>query len=136
MTTAAAYSPQDHSCSTPSSSYEDNRPLEPTAPSQTSRLPDVLRSLGVITLLASVSIYLLQSWETGSDLTRFFLLWGHTLALTGVGLFCSRFLKEQKSARILLIMSLVFAAGNFAILGGFVFSMTVGSATHLHTAIQ
>ena len=109
----------------------DNEIAEPP-----SRLPNVLRSLGVVTLLASVSIYLMQGWEAGSDLTRFLLLWGHTLALTGVGIFCSQYLKEQKGARILLMMALVFVAANFAILGGFIYSVTGADAKGLHESVR
>lgn len=103
---------------------------------QSSRLPKVLRSLGVVTLLASVSIYLMQGWEAGSHLTRFLLLWGHTIALAGVGIFCSQFLKEQKGARILLMMALVFVAANFAILGGFIYSVAGADAKQLHESVR
>lgn len=100
------------------------------------RLPNMLRTLGVVTLLASVSVYLLQGWESGSDMSRYLMLWGHTLALTGVGLFCSRFLKEQKSARVLLMLTLVFIAADFAITGGFIFSIFGSGDAQVHSSIR
>ncbi len=86
-------------------------------------LPALLRGVGVATLLLSISIYLLNGWEQGSDLTRYFLLLAHTVAIAAIGLGCSRWLQEQKSARLLLMLALVFTSGNFAIIGGFFFHL-------------
>lgn len=98
-------------------------------------LPSLLRLLGAATLLISVSLYLFQGWGQGSDLTRFFLLLGHTVGLAGVGLACSRWLNEQKGARLLLMLTLVFISANFAIIGGFVFSIWGSSVGDLHGSV-
>ena len=98
-------------------------------------LPKFLRGLGVMTLLISVSVYLFQGWGESSDLMRYFLLLGHTVALAGVGLFCSRYLNEQKSARILLMMTLTFVSANFAIIAGFLYSVWGGPSEGLHGAV-
>ncbi|HEY7773936.1 MAG TPA: hypothetical protein VIC26_12205 [Marinagarivorans sp.] len=98
-------------------------------------LPRILRGLGAITLLASVSIYLYQGLGQGSDISRFVLLFMHTVGLAGIGLACSRWLKEQKGARLLLMLTLVFSAANFAIIGAFIYSITGASVPELHGAV-
>ena len=98
-------------------------------------LPNLLRFMGAAALLLSVSVYLLQGWGQGSDLNRFFLLLGHTVFLAVMGLVCSRWLKEQKGARLLLMIMLVFISANFAILGGFFLSLWGSPVPHLHGAV-
>lgn len=95
----------------------------------------LLRGMGIATLLISVSIYLFQGWVESNDLTRYLLLLGHTAALAAIGFFCSRFLQEQKGARILLMLTLVFVAANFAIMGGLAYSLWGDTIPSLHGAI-
>ncbi len=98
-------------------------------------LPSLLRRLGTVTLLASVSIYILQGWDVGSDLMRYLLLLAHTVGLAVVGVLCSRWLKEQKGARLLLMIALVFISANFAILGGFALSLWGQPVAGLYGAV-
>lgn len=98
-------------------------------------LPRLLRGLGAITLLASVSIYLYQGFGQGSDISRYLILLAHTVGLAGVGLVCSLWLKEQKGARLLLMLTLVFISANFAIIAAFVYSIAGAPATDLHGSI-
>ena len=95
-------------------------------------LPRLLRGLGAITLLASVSIYLYQGFGQGSDISRYLILLAHTVGLAGVGLVCSRWLKEQKGARLLLMLTLVFISANFAIIAAFIYSIAGDPITNLH----
>ena len=95
-------------------------------------LPRLLRGLGAITLLASVSIYLYQGFGQGSDISRYLILLAHTVGLAGVGLVCSRWLKEQKGARLLLMLTLVFISANFAVIAAFIYSIAGDPITNLH----
>jgi hypothetical protein len=85
-------------------------------------LPRMLRSIGAISLLAAISIFLLQGWENGNDIYRYMLLLGHTVGLTAIGFASGRWLGESKGARLLLIIALASVPANFAILGAFMYS--------------
>ena len=98
-------------------------------------IPRLLRGLGAIALLASVSIYLYQGFGQGSDISRYLILLAHTVGLAGVGLACSGWLKEQKGARLLLMLTLVFVSANFAIIAAFLYSIIGAPVTELHGSI-
>lgn len=94
-------------------------------------LPRLLRALGGATLIASISIFLLQGWEDGNDIFRYLLLLGHSVALTAIGFASGHFLKESKGARLLVTLALASVPANFAILGAFVFSQWSAGAISL-----
>lgn len=98
-------------------------------------IPRLLRGLGAITLLASVSIYLYQGFGQGSDISRYLILLAHTVGLACVGLACSGWLKEQKGARLLLMLTLVFVSANFAIIAAFLYSILGPQVADLHGSI-
>jgi hypothetical protein len=85
-------------------------------------LPRMLRSIGAISLLAAISIFLLQGWENGNDIYRYMLLLGHTVGLAIIGFASGHWLGESKGARLLLIIALASVPANFAILGAFMYS--------------
>lgn len=85
-------------------------------------LPTLLRVLGALTLMAAISIYLLQGWKSGNDVYRYLLLLGHTVILAAVGFASGHLLRESKGARLLLIIALASVPANFAIMGAFIFS--------------
>jgi hypothetical protein len=84
-------------------------------------LPRMLRSIGAISLLAAISIFLLQGWESGNDVNRYLLLLGHTVGLAIIGFASGHWLGESKGARLLLIIALASVPANFAILGAFMY---------------
>lgn len=86
------------------------------------KLPRILRGLGAAILIASVSIFLFQGWESGNDTYRYFLLLVHTAGLAIVGFLSGHWMRESKGARLLLALALASIPANFAILGGFVYS--------------
>lgn len=85
-------------------------------------LTKILRAVGAIVLIASASTFLLQSWESGTDIQRYLTLLGLTAALSLVGFFCSLGIRENKAARTLLSLTLAFIPIHGAILGGLLYS--------------
>jgi len=94
-------------------------------------LPRLLRSIGAVSLLAAISIFLLQGWENGNDIYRYLLLLGHTVGLVIIGFASGRWLGESKGARLLLIIALASVPANFAILGAFMYSQAPLDAFHI-----
>jgi len=94
----------------------------PTTYSRFLDLPRLLRSIGAMSLLAAISIFLFQGWENGNDAYRYLLLLGHTVGLAAIGFASGHWLKESKGARLLLIIALASVPANFAVLGAFMYS--------------
>lgn len=94
-------------------------------------LPRILRALGGTTLIASISIFLLQGWENGNDVFRYLLLLGHSVVLTAIGFASGHYLKESKGARLLVTLALGSVPANFAILGAFVYSLASAGGVDL-----
>ena len=87
-------------------------------------LSRLLRVFGAAVLLASVSVFLLQGWQSGNDVNRYLLMLAHTVLLAGTGFASGHWIREMKGARLFLAMALVSVSVNFAILGGLVYSQT------------
>ena len=85
-------------------------------------LPQLLRTLGATSLLAAISLFLFQGWDNASDLNRYLLLFGHTVGLTLLGFSIGHWMKESKSARLLIMIALASIPVNFVILGAFSYS--------------
>jgi hypothetical protein len=86
-------------------------------------LSEALRILGASILLASMSVFLLQGWNQGNDISRYFLLLMQTGLLTAAGFAMSHGLKEAKGARMFFGLSLVSIPANFTILGALLYSV-------------
>ena len=84
--------------------------------------PQLLRTLGATSLLAAISLFLFQGWDNASDLDRYLLLFGHTVGLTLLGFSIGHWMKESKSARLLIMIALASIPVNFVILGAFSYS--------------
>jgi len=85
-------------------------------------IPQLLRTLGATSLLAAISLFLFQGWGNASDLDRYLLLFGHTVGLTLLGFSIGHWMKESKSARLLIMIALASIPVNFVILGAFSYS--------------
>jgi len=92
--------------------------------SRISSLSQILRAFGACAVIASMSLFMLQGWSEGNDITRYLKLLGQTGLLTGVGLLLSFVIKEYKGARIFFGLSLISVVANFTILGALTYSMT------------
>jgi hypothetical protein len=86
-------------------------------------LSEALRLLGASVLLASMSVFLLQGWNEGNDISRYLLLLTQTGLLAAAGFAMSHGLKEAKGARIFFGLALVSIPANFTILGALLYSV-------------
>ena len=86
-------------------------------------LSEALRILGATVLLASMSVFLLQGWNEGNDISRYLLLLTQTGLLAAAGFAMSHGLKEAKGARMFFGLALVSIPANFTILGALLYSV-------------
>ena len=86
------------------------------------KLSGLLRILGASVLVAAMSVFLLQNWDSGNDINRYLLLLAHTVILAAVGLASGHWIRENKGARLFLALALGSVAVNFTILGSLIFS--------------
>ncbi len=86
-------------------------------------ISQILRFCGAMSVVASLSIFLLQGWDAGNDVSRFYLLLGQTvlLALGGFGL--AHILKENKGARVFFGLSLIAVMASMTTLGALIYSI-------------
>lgn len=82
----------------------------------------LVRVTGALILLVSVSSFLVQRWDTGNDVLRYFFLLAHTVLLVFAALLCGGKLEEGRSARMFLWLALAVLPANYAVLGGLVYS--------------
>ncbi len=93
-----------------------------TPESRLQGLSRLLRLAGSSVLLVAASVFLFQQWGEGSDIVRYLSLGGMTLLLSVAGFVCGGAIRESKSARTLLALTLLLLPIHFAVLGGFVYS--------------
>lgn len=86
-------------------------------------LSEVLRVLGAGVVLASMSLYLLQGWHEGNDISRYLLLLAQTGLLAAAGFAMSHGLDEARGARVFFGLALVSIPANFTILGALLYSV-------------
>ena len=86
-------------------------------------LSEALRILGAAVILASMSVFLLQGWSEGNDISRYLLLLTQTGLLAAAGFAMSHMVKETKGARIFFGLALVSIPANFTILGALLYSV-------------
>ena len=86
-------------------------------------LSEALRILGAAVLVASMSVFMLQGWSEGNDISRYLLLLMQTGLLATAGFAMSHGLKETKGARIFFGLALISIPANFTILGALVYSI-------------
>lgn len=94
-------------------------------------IASILRMAGAAIVIASMSAFLMQGWEVGNDIRRFYMLLSQTalLALGGFGL--SYIVKENKGARVFFGLSIVSIVADMTTLGALVFSIA-----HLDTLLD
>lgn len=95
-------------------------------------LSEVLRILGAMVMLASLSVFLLQGWHEGNDVSRYLMLLTQTGLLTAAGFTLAYGLKENKGARMFFGLALISVAANFTILGALVYSVVQWDAGLVH----
>ncbi|MBL4673493.1 MAG: hypothetical protein JKX81_14635 [Arenicella sp.] len=86
-------------------------------------LSQIVRGFGACAIIASMSLFMLQGWAEGNDITRYLKLLAQTGLLTGAGLALSFLIKEFKGARVFFGLALISVVANFTILGSLTYSM-------------
>lgn len=100
-------------------------PEAPDAQARVSRLeglPRLLRGVGALALMAAASSFLLQHWEHGGDVWRYYALLAHTVLLGGLGFVWGLRAGDAKGARTFLALAAGLVPAHFCILGGLVYS--------------
>jgi len=87
-------------------------------------ISQIVRTFGACAVIASMSLFMLQGWSEGNDITRYLKLLGQTGLLTVVGMLLSFVIKEYKGARVFFGLSLISVVANFTILGALTYSIT------------
>jgi len=85
-------------------------------------LSRLLRGIGAIALLASASTFLVQRWEAGGDLERYFTLLAHPAMLALLGVYCGTRGRDTKAARTFVALAAAFVPVLGCVLGGLVYS--------------
>ena len=85
-------------------------------------LSRLLRGVGALALLAAASSFLLQHWESGGDVWRYYALLAHTGLLGVLGFAWGLRAGDAKGARTFLALAAGLVPAHFSILGGLVYS--------------
>jgi hypothetical protein len=85
-------------------------------------LTKLLRGAGAVLLLSSAATFLLQRWNTGDDIWRYYLLIAQTLVLEVAAIVCGTRVRDSRSARTLFGLSLAMLPAHFGVLGGLIYS--------------
>lgn len=99
------------------------RTEESVKPDRILLLPTILRRLGAVLLVAASAVFLLQRWDTFSQIERYLSFLGFTGSLTLLGVFCGVKLQDSRAARTLLGVVALVVPIHFAQLGGFLYSV-------------
>ena len=83
---------------------------------------ELLRMFGAAAVVASMSMYLLQGWHEGNDVSRYGLLLLQTTLLAAAGFAMTYGLRETKGARVFFGLALISVPANFTILGALLYS--------------
>ncbi len=91
-----------------------------------SRLPQLLRWIGGISLAGSAITFLLGGWMDAEPLIRYYSFFALTSALSLAGVFCGLKIKEDKGARTFLSLGTAFIPVLFCQLGAIVYAQFTG----------
>ncbi|MCK5727060.1 MAG: hypothetical protein KAH22_09580 [Thiotrichaceae bacterium] len=86
-------------------------------------ISELMRIVGAIGVLASMSVFLMQGWGDSSDIELFLLMLLQTTLLAAAGFVMFKGLKENKSARLFFGLGLVSMAVNFTTLGALFYAV-------------
>ena len=95
---------------------------EVAAPARLEGLSRILRGVGAAALIAAASSFLLQHWDSGGDVWRYYALLAHTGLLGALGFVWGLRANDAKGARTFLALAAGLVPAHFCILGGLVYS--------------
>jgi hypothetical protein len=85
-------------------------------------LPRLLRGIGATVLVAAAFTFMLQTWELGDDVARYYHFLAFTVTLAGAGFFCGLRLRDERSARTFLGLAAGAVPVHFTVLGALLYS--------------
>jgi hypothetical protein len=85
-------------------------------------LPRLLRWIGASVLAVAAFTFMVQSWEHGDDITRYYHFLAFTGALGAAGLFCGVRIRDEKGARTFLGLAAAMVPVHFTVLGALLYS--------------
>lgn len=91
---------------------------------QFSGFASLLRVFGILTIVAGMSLFLLQGWQAEDDISRYYMLLSQTVLLAAGGFALSFLLKENKGGRVFFGLALISVTVNMTTLGALIFSTT------------
>ena len=100
------------------------------------QLFQLLRWCGAAMIVTAAGTFLVQSWDQTGDVKRYLALLGTTALLPVVGYVCGIRLREDRSARVLVLTFLALLPIHSGILGGFVLSQFGNVTTSLAPVAQ
>ena len=100
------------------------------------QLFQVLRWCGAAMIVAAAGTFLVQSWDQVGDVNRYLTLLGMTALLPGLAYLCGIRLREDRSARVLMLTLLALVPIHAGVLGGFVLSQFGTATTTLQPVAQ
>jgi hypothetical protein len=89
---------------------------------QFSGFAGLLRIGGALTIIAAMSMFLLQGWQEGDDISRYYMLLTQTLLLAACGFGLSFLFRENKGGRVFFGLGLISITVNMTTLGALIFS--------------
>jgi len=104
------------------STIDASSSLKKKTSSSFSGLSNLLRITGGFSVVASMSLFLLQGWDAGNDINRYYLLLSQTFLLGLGGFALSYLMKENKGARVFLGLGLLSVSANMTTLGALIYS--------------
>jgi len=103
-------------------SAAERRPAVPRLFGRAFTLPQLLRGVGALVLIAAALTFMLQHWEESSHLGRYFQFLGFTVTLAAAGLLCGTRLADDRGARTFLALAAAVVPAHFTFLGALLFS--------------
>jgi hypothetical protein len=102
--------------------WSEPSPGAEAKPARLEGLPRLLRGVGALALMGAASSFLLQHWENGGDVWRYYALLTHTFGLGLLGFVWGLRADDAKGARTFLALAAGLVPAHFCILGGLVYS--------------
>ncbi len=113
-----------------------NPEIHGAAHERVDHLTRVLRFCGTLVLLGAASAFMFGKWEGLSDVTKYGFLLAHTVMLFSAGIVAGARVKDSRTGRTFMLLTLGAVPVNFAITGGLLHSQfALDEGTKLPQAI-